>query len=67
MKILDATIIEQHYGPDLVSLRTDLTEACFPFKASLTLDFRCARGTARDYVHEPFPDTVIHRVREDGC
>ncbi len=62
MNIIAATIIQQRNGADIISLRTDLPEACHPYKQSLCLEFRCAKGTGILYLETYFPDIVIEHI-----
>lgn len=62
MKIIAATVIQQRQGADIVSLRTDLPEACHPYKESLDLEFRCAKGKGVLYLITHFPDVVIEHI-----
>lgn len=62
MKMLSATIVHQGYGSDLVSIETDLKEACYPHTAPLCFEFRCAAGQAETYMGSYFPDVPIKEV-----
>lgn len=62
MKIISATIIQQRHGADIVSLRTDLPDGCFPYTAPLCLEFRCAKGSGIYYLEIHFPDVIIEHI-----
>jgi len=66
MKIIAATIIEQRHGTDIISLRTDLPDALYPYKESLCLEFRCAKGSGVRYVLEHFPDIIIEHISHEA-
>lgn len=65
MNIIAATVIQQRHGADIISLRTDLPEACHPYKESLCLEFRCAKGSGIRYLITHFPDVVIEHISPD--
>jgi len=65
MKILGISIIERRRGSDVVSLRTDLPGAIYPFTEALCLEFRCAKSTGVRYVVKHFPDVIIEHVTKE--
>lgn len=62
VKIISIAIISDPYGPDLVSLETELPEAIFPFTGRQSLDFRAAKGKGLEYVTEHFPGVPVTQI-----
>lgn len=63
MKILSILVVTGH-GADLISIDTDLPNACYPYDGRQCLNFKAAKGTGEAYVKKHFPDVVI-TVRRD--
>lgn len=66
MKIISATVVQQRHGADIISLRTDLPDGCYPYTAPLCLEFRCAKGSGIHYLVTHFPDVVFEHIAQES-
>lgn len=59
IKVTKITILRMQSGSEIVSLRTEMPEATYPYKESLDLEFRASREQAEDYVKKHFPGVPV--------
>jgi len=62
IKISKIIIVRLLHGKAIVSLRTDLPGATFPYRECLDLEFSAARESAEDYCKKHFPGVPVEVV-----
>lgn len=60
-EMLEATIVSGA-GPDYIFIKTNLPDACYPYKGQLVLQFTCAANGVEDYMRKHFADIPVKRI-----